>query len=193
MTEWPTQIITAYAGWTVLSALRSGAPVKSRRRVYRLLRMVDFSRLLARSRGSLSASEFARWHRGTTLTLCAAEPALSVGWATKMLNVYLKTATYVGGLGRPGLRLLLHPPIDGGLWKGLKRHFADRPDILEKTHAVDRIKAIRDYGTYEKIVTGCRMASAELGCLLIEVEQFWESGDVSPAQTPRGRRLQRRL
>ena len=40
-----------------------------------------------------------------------------------MLNVYLKTSVYAGGLGRSELVTAIHPPIDGGLWVGLKKPF----------------------------------------------------------------------
>jgi len=93
------------------------------------------------------------------------------------LNVYLKTTSYVGGLGRPGLSSVIHPPIDGGLWAGLERRFRDHPKILAKTHVVSRIKNIRNYETYETIIAGCRDASVVLGCLLIEVEQLWDGAD----------------
>jgi hypothetical protein len=177
MSDCRIQIVTAYASWTVLSALRSGAPVKSRNRVYPLLRSIDFHCLLVQSRTKIASSEFAEWHREATCRLCAKEPALCVGWAAKMINIYLKTAGYVGGLGRPGLAQLLHPPIDGGLWSGLKRQFASRADLLAKTHVVTQIKAIRDYPTYDTIMIGCREAAEDLGCLLIEVEQLWEGAD----------------
>jgi len=95
-----------------------------------------------------------------------------------MVNVYLKTAGYVGGLGRPGLTPLLHPPIDAGLWSGLGRRFSGCPDLLAKTHVVRQIKAIRDYATYTTIIEGCREAAATLGCFLIEVEQLWEGADL---------------
>ncbi len=180
MSDCRAQIVTTYAGWTVLSALRSGAPVKSSSRVYPLLRSVDFHRLLAPSRARIMLGEFAEWHRDATRRLCARERALCVGWAAKMVNVYLKTAGYVGGLGRPGLAQLLHPPIDAGLWSGLKREFADRPELLAKTHVVTQIKAIRDYATYETIIAGCREAADDLGCLLIELEQLWEGADYGP-------------
>lgn len=192
MAECRTQIITTYAGWTTLSALRSGAPVKSRKRVYQLLRSVDFPSLLGPAGAPVAAGEFARWHRETTLALCAREPSLCVGWAAKMVNVYLKTAGYIGGLGRPGLAPLLHPPIDGGLWRGLERRFAYRPELLAKTHVVRQIKAIRDYATYETIIAGCRMAAADLGCLLIEVEQLWEGADVPSVRIAPGRQPRRR-
>ena len=47
-------------------------------------------------------------------------PRLCVGWAAKLLNVYLKTAVYIGSLGPRELVAHLHPPIDGGLWSGLE-------------------------------------------------------------------------
>ncbi|MBI4638558.1 MAG: hypothetical protein HY727_19645 [Candidatus Rokubacteria bacterium] len=177
MNDCRAQIVTTYAGWTVLSALHSSAPVKSRERVYPLLRSIDFARLLRSSRAPITPPEFAQWHRAATLGLCAKEARLSVGWASKMVNVYLKTAGYVGGLGRPGLTPLLHPPLDAGLWTGLRRRFSDCPDLLAKTHAVRQIKAIRDYATYETIIAGCREAATKLGGLLIEVEQLWEGAD----------------
>jgi hypothetical protein len=177
MSESRMQIVTTYAGWTVLSALRSGAPVKSRDRVYPLLRSVDFQRVVAARRTRVTPTEFANWHRDATVQLCSKERSLCVGWASKIINVYLKTAAYVGGLGRPGLAPLLHPPIDAGLWSGLRRRFADHAELLAKTHVVSQIKAIRDYPTYETIIAGCREAAGELGCLLIEVEQLWEGAD----------------
>jgi hypothetical protein len=193
MTDCRTQIVSVYAGWTVLSALRSGAPVKSRNRVYPLLRSVDFYRLLAPRRSKVAPSEFAEWHREATRRLCAKEPALCVGWAAKMINVYLKTAGYVGGLGPPGLAQLLHPPIDGGLWSGLKRRFADRADLLAKTHVVTQIKAIRDYPTYDTIMAGCQEAADDLGCLLIEVEQLWEGADYGTQPNFNSQRLAPRV
>ena len=46
MNETRTRIIRAYSGWTALSALRSGSPVKSRDQVYGLLKGVPFDRIL---------------------------------------------------------------------------------------------------------------------------------------------------
>jgi len=177
MNEPRKQIITTFAGWTALSALRSGAPVKSRKQIYPLLRSVDFDRLLAPSVSPVTRLEFDRWHRDAVERLQAQEPLLNVGWATKLVNVYLKTTAYVGGLGRPNLVHQLHPPVDGDLWKGIERRFAGKSELLAKTHVVRKIKAIRDYATYETIVAGCRDAATELGCLLIEVEQLWEGAD----------------
>jgi len=171
------KIITDYASWTVLSALRSGAPIKSRRDVYPLLRTVDFGALLQQSTPPISEGQFDAWHEAATLSLCERRTDLCTGWAAKMLNVYLKTAVYAGGLGRSGLAAALHPPIDSGLWSGLRRRFKGHA-LLTKTHIVERIKDIRDYPTYQTIVAGCRLAAEKLNCLSIEVEQLWEGVDL---------------
>jgi hypothetical protein len=71
------------------------------------------------------------------------------------------------------LKEMIHPPIDAGLWRGLARRFPDRPDILERTHCVNRIKDIVDYACYRRIIDGCRAAAKALECDLIEVEQLW--------------------
>lgn len=177
MADCRTLIVTTYAGWTALSALRSGAPVKSRAAIYPLLSRVDFDAILSPGGSAVTPAEFTDWHRRETLAICEREPAFCVGWAAKILNVYLKTAAYVGGLGRPRLVEVLHPPIDKGLWDGLKHYFVSKDSgrkITAKTHTVEQIKAIRDYPTYETIIDGCRDAALELKCLLIEVEQLWE-------------------
>jgi hypothetical protein len=96
-----------------------------------------------------------------------------IGWGAKLINVYLKTAGYIGGMGRPGLKESLHPPIDAGLWNGLRQRFRDRTAILDEVQCVRRIKDIGHYSTYRRIIEGCRLVAAELGCLLIEVEQLW--------------------
>lgn len=100
---------------------------------------------------------------------------MCTGWATKIINVYLKTAVYVGDLGSPNLRTLIHPPIDGGLWRGIERRFSlHKPEIIIKTHTVQSIKAITNYEIYACVISGCRLAATELDCSLLEIEQLWE-------------------
>jgi hypothetical protein len=165
------QIILDYAKWTALSALRAGAPIKARTEVYPLLDAVAFGDVLNPG-PPIAGAEFDAWHEAETAALCA-RAKVPTGWGAKLINVYLKTAAYVGELGRPGLRQVLHPPIDAGLWKGLARRFQSRLDILTETCCVRRIKDITDYATYRRIIAGCRAAARELGCSLIEVEQLW--------------------
>lgn len=175
--ECRTKIIKDYAKWTVLSALRSGAPIKSRKVVYPLLGTIDFGVLLQSNALPNPMGKFDVWHKAATVDLCEQRPDLCTGWAVKMINIYLKTAVYAGGLGHPSLTAALHPPIDGGLWRGLSRRF--RGDaLLKKTHIVTQIKDIRDYATYETIIAGCRLAAEKLNCLLIEVDQLWDGTDL---------------
>jgi hypothetical protein len=174
-------IITTYAEWTALSATRSGAPIKSRQDVYTAIRGVNFAPLFDITRGPIDRSEFDTWHETAVRDLLERDSRLSVGWATKIINVYLKTRVYVGGQGRQHLKEMVHPPIDAGLWLGLKRRFADhRPDILERTHCVKQIKDIVDYDCYRRIIEGCRAAANALDCDLIEVEQLWAGTEFEP-------------
>jgi hypothetical protein len=182
MTEFRHQIILDFAKWTALSALRSGAPIKSRAHVYRLLDAVAFAKMLLPGR-PIGGAEFDAWHKAQPLALCALDQRVPIGWGAKLINVYLKTAAYVGDLGRPGLRDALHPPIDAGLWGGLAAKFRDRPEILDEARCVRRIKDVTDYATYRRIIAGCRAAADALGCSLIEVEQLWQ-GSATPAAIP---------
>lgn len=183
MTHLHAQITQSFAAWTALSALRSGAPVKSRERIYSALDAVSFDELFDLNAGPIEAEEFDRWHRAAVGTLhgllrCGA------GWAAKLVKVYLKTRAYVAGAGRPGLIDQLHPPIDRGLWDGLARAFASHPSLLRRTHAVQKIKDIRTYAQYARIVAACREAAALLGCRLIEIEQLWEGARASAKERP---------
>lgn len=168
------RIIEQYAEWTALSALRSGAPIKSRRDVYTALRHAGFDILFDTKLGPISSGDFDAWHAAAVNRLLEAEPRFRVvGWVAKVINVYLKTRCYIGAQGRDGLDASIHPPIDGGLWLGLQERFADRPDILERTNCVTRIKDIADYNCYMRIIDGCREAARALDCKLLEVEQLW--------------------
>ena len=79
---------------------------------------------------------------------------------------------------------MIHPPIDAGLWLGLQRTFADRPDILTRTNCVKRIKDIADYECYRRMIDGCRDAAKALDCELIEVEQLWAGTEFVASALP---------
>ena len=181
MSEIRKAIIATYAEWTAMSALRSGAPIKSRRDVYTALRGVDFEVLFADEFGPINRTTFDAWHANEVEAMIEREPRLTVGWATKIINVYLKTRVYIGALGRHHLNEMIHPPIDSGLWLGLARKFPNRPDILERTNCVSRIKDIEDYECYRRIIDGCRDAAKALDCELIEVEQLWAGTEFVPS------------
>jgi hypothetical protein len=92
-------IIATYAEWTAMSALRSGAPIKSRRDIYTAIRQVDFAILFDDALGPINRTTFDAWHVEAVQGLVDREPRLTVGWATKIINVYLKTRVYIGAQG----------------------------------------------------------------------------------------------
>lgn len=170
------QILKSYAEWTALSALRSGAPIKSRDDVYPLMAIIKFSEVLDLSKGKITSEEFEKWHKKALELAISTNSKLTnqYGWAAKIVNVYLKTYCYIGDGGREGIRECLHPPIDSGLWKGVNRRFKDNNNILIDSHVVTTIKSINSHKTYLRIMSGLRKASKELDCTLIEIEQLWE-------------------
>lgn len=174
------KIVDDYACWTALSALRSGAGhPKSANDVHKALNSVRFEPLFDRPRGTISESEFAGWHRATVTSLGSQD--FCVGWAAKLVNVYLKTRVYLAGDGRTGLSALIHPPIDAGLWAGIRRRFprdAELNALMHPSGGPGRIKTISGitrYGQYSEIIEGCRRIAARERCKLIELEQFWLS------------------
>jgi hypothetical protein len=174
--ELRSTIVFAFARWTALSALRSGSRVKSRKQIYQLLGNVDFPVLFAASLEPMNDVVFAAWHERAVNTI-RFESGLCVGWAAKLVNVYLKTSVYVGGLGRPGLVDAIHPPIDGGLWAGIKKHFGEVPAVYNLTHSKTTIGSIDSYVVYSKIIDGFREAARISGCRLIETEQWWQGAE----------------
>ena len=143
-----------YAKWTALSAVRAGSPIKAREPVYRLLDGVAFEEVLNAERGAVTAENFDAWHEREVVALCTRAqsdlsakwretaqragrvPRLPIGWGAKLINVFLKTRAYIGEVDRAGVRDVLHPPLDGGLRRGLMRHFEERgrPDIVKEVN-----------------------------------------------------------
>lgn len=170
------KIIHDFSEWTAFSATRSGCPVKSRDAVYPLIRTPKYHRVF--NGNEISTTEFDDWHKESTLAICAVESRFPVGWAAKLINIYLKTMVYLAGVGRPNLVECIHPPIDNGLWEGIRLEYKHRPDILLKTHVVNRIKEIDTYEKYRTIVDGCRLIAENRGCYLIEVEELWQGTEI---------------
>jgi len=174
------QILKTYSEWTVLSALRRGAPISDKKTIYPLIEEINFDEILDRSKGRITHEQFEAWHKTALETAMGANSAMKgqYGWAAKIVNIYLKTYCYVGDGGREGIRDCLHPPIDSGLWKGVKRKFPNQREILKDSHAVTTISKIKTHDTYLQIIRGFREASKQLNCPLIEIEQFWEGTNV---------------
>jgi hypothetical protein len=167
-------IVNDFSEWCSFSSTRSGSPLKSREDVYPLIRLPDYDFVLYGEK--ITEEEFDKWHKIQAKEISNNRPEMPIGWSVKLINVYLKSMAYVGEYGREGLRNVLHPPIDTGLWSGIERYCkaANLDSILMKTHTVQRIKEIDTYEKYETIINGCRDLSKFLNCSLIEVEQLWE-------------------
>lgn len=176
MKEVRKKILEDFSKWTVLSALRSGSPIKSREDIYPLVEQIKFKDVCDESKGFITKDEFEKWHKDMTEFLVNETSKLNkqYGWAVKIINIYLKTYCYIGGSGRDGLLELLHPPIDRQLLKGVKSKFEGDLKILRNIQSISSIKDISSYETYTKIIQSMRDASSQLGCSLIEMEQFWE-------------------
>lgn len=183
------EILHAYARWTALSALRQGPStrtatrnVRSKEVVYSLVDTVHFDPVLGPDLDPITCDEFEDWHEEQITGLVDQEEmgqdniyGPQFGWAAKIINVYLKTACYVGDLGRPNIRQFLHPPVDRGLWRGVRQEFGHLDHTIERTHTVTAIRAINSHERYTTIIDGFRdLAHNEAGCELIEVEQFWD-------------------
>lgn len=165
-------IITAFSEWAAFSATRSGCRVKSKKDVYPLIRVPKYNEILYGDR--ISREEFEKWHETNTIAICNANNRLPIGWAVKLINVYLKTRVYIAREGRVGLIECIHPPIDSGLWKGIMKEYYNEPVITEKTHIVSRIKDINTYQIYKTIIEGCQLIAQKRECYLIEVEELWQ-------------------
>jgi hypothetical protein len=151
-------------------AIRFAAQVG--KRVYNLIEQyADLTALFAPN-PAIDETGFDRWHEKTVLAFCKVEAALPVGWAAKIVNVYLKTRVYLAGEGREGLVTAIHPPIDTSLQKGLKKRFPLRP-WRKMT-----IKSIQSYqDDYMPFIKECRWIAREEGCLPIELEWYWQGAE----------------
>jgi hypothetical protein len=163
-----------YARWCAFSATRSGAPQKSREVVYPLIDVPAYDEILVGNE-EITEAAFDSWHQENSERICQQNAQWTTGWATKLINVYLKTLVYVGQIGRPGLVAHIHPPIDGGLWDGVARRYEPNSEIIQQTHFKRRIKHIADYNTYKTIIAGMKLIRTKENWKLIEVEQLWEA------------------
>lgn len=140
--------------------------------IYDALYVVQFCCLFDRRLGPIAEEEFANWHAEAVYTLRDFERPLSVGWAAKMIAIYLKTTCYLAGYGRDGLERVIHPPLDNTLMGNLRREFGYYPEIAV---GVNRFRGIgvMDSDNYHAIIASCRLIADEMGCSLFEVEQPW--------------------
>ena len=170
------KIADQFGKWTAQSAMRGW----SQDSVNSAFAVVDFARLFDKGLGPISDREFTEWHDQEIRRLTGREfrtqndkiQKLNVGWAAKMLAIYLKTTCYLAGFGRDGLAAVIHPPIDNKLIRNLTQAFG-RLNGVPPAHQF-RIKAI-DGAIYAGIIRECRRIAAVQNppCTPFEVESFW--------------------
>jgi hypothetical protein len=157
------EIILEYSKWCAFSALRSGAPVKKRDVIYPKIDEVSFGLVLDKNM-PITEQEFSIWHRNESKTLARKLGNKHwIGWSSKIINIYLKTACYIGGLGRKGLVEVIHPPLDGILAKA-----------LEKKVSIPRIKEIKSYDQYIELINLMKIETNKQGISLFEIEKEWK-------------------
>ncbi|MBS1493248.1 MAG: hypothetical protein JST55_07045 [Bacteroidetes bacterium] len=169
-------IIQNFAMWTALSSTRSGCPIKARKDIYSLLEK-RFDRILSDTT-KIEEEEFNEWHEKNVKSLVKKKirkkkSGLPLIWAAKIINIYLKTAVYLGGLGNSKLIEFIHPPIDSELLKVLKKEVG-KEIFYEKIGKFEKMVDIKTYNDYKKVILGIKELINNK-YLLIEIEQFWQS------------------
>ena len=170
-----------FALWTTRAAMRGW----SHGNVSRALEAVDFDQLLNTNCGRINREQFTKWHKSEIRKLKRLEfttkggrsKSLNVGWAAKMIAIYLKTTCYLAGFGREGLAAVMHPPIDNYLREILLNQMSNFADagaarIRDGLGAATSISDI-DEMSYDRIIEACRLLANRRGCTLFEVEQYW--------------------
>ena len=162
-----------FARWATHSALRNpGSPIRSRAEVYTALSVVDFKFLFNKKSGPIDKSEFDTWHRDAISKLCGSNSKLQVGWAAKIIAIYLKTTCYLAGFGREGLECVIHPPIDNVLIQNLRKRSWMSPGIASGLRRFGTISGM-DLECYGAIIRSFELIAKERGCTLFEVEQYF--------------------
>lgn len=164
-------IIKNYARWCAFSSTRSGSPLKSRADIYPLIDTPEYDKVL-KGYSPITKQEFNQWHEKSVLEIYLARPEMCIGWAAKLVNVYLKTMVYLASIGRPGLPQHVHPPIDGALLDGIREKYKGNDAIMSKTHSVKKIKDIKTYVQYRVIMEGIELIAKQDSCSLLEVEKL---------------------
>ena len=100
------------------------------------------------------------------------EPRLEIGWAMKMIAIYLKTTCYLASFGRDNLDRVIHPPIDNILIENLREEFRASPEIIQGLCNFQSIvgMSIEDY---DDVIGACELVAQREGCALFEVEQYF--------------------
>ena len=160
------KMIDNFAAWTAVSAAR-----RSGLRVCPAIEKIDFQQVLC-NEGSIDKQEFDQWHEAQVQRF-GNEAKCSIGWAAKIINVYLKTQCYVGGRGRKGLDEVIHPPFDHVMIRTLKKKYPEFNDLMGGHSRRFSLKGLERYSRYQQIIESLASIARQERCKLIEMGQYW--------------------
>ncbi len=178
-------IISKFARWAAASAARQGPRHLRGRKWYTHLDQVDLDDLLTMGT-PVSNAAFLAWHQREVQGL-AGRAGVEIGWAAKMVNMFLKIHVYIAGRGDGSLLAVIHPPIDNDLLDAIRREFPKndpRPqnrEIRKKCDSGKPISGVTTYSHYSEVIAGLTLASERLGCTLFEIESLWATDKISEA------------
>ena len=170
------QIANRFGHWTAQSAMRGW----SQEIVDCALSQLDYKPLFDTGLRRIEQGDFDRWHakalhdiRQVTYEDKKGRPkSMPFGWAAKMVAIYLKETCYLAGFGRENLDNLIHPAFDNNLVRNLRSEFRASPHIVTGLRSFRSIGGLSE-ADYRACIEACKLIADQLGCKLIEVEQFW--------------------
>lgn len=183
MTDVRQKIIQEFSKWVSFSGTRAGCPLKSHEHLDPLIALPNYKALFFPRNKRITKEEFDKWHKKSVNSIVkkakkvSKRSGFSVGWAAKIINLYLKARCYIASQGRPNLENVIHPPIDKYLWKNIMKEFKGDDSITSRTHIVTKIKDINSYERYKTIIEGYELIAKRKKYKLIEVEELWQAAD----------------
>ena len=170
------QIADRFGYWTAQSAMRGW----SQENVDCALGQLDCDLLFDTGLGRIAKGDFDRWHAKATRDIQRIAlkdrkgnpKSMPFGWAAKMVAIYLKTTCYLAGFGREHLDNMVHPALDNNLVRNLREEFQGSPHLVQGLQSFSGIGSLSETD-YHACIESCKLITDQLGCKLIEVEQFW--------------------
>jgi hypothetical protein len=146
---------------------------------YPHLDRVDLTSLLAIA--PVTPSSFREWHEKEVERL-ASGAFVPIGWAAKLINILVKVHIYIARRGDSSLLAVIHPPIDNGLIKAVRREFPlkgpnkepGNREIRDLCDAAILISGVTTYTQYLRAIDGLMLASTRRGYNLFEIESLWD-------------------
>ena len=145
------QIADRFGYWTARCAMRNW----SQESVNYALSQLNFEQLFNTELGRIEKEDFERWRTEAIQDIQRIEfvnktdgklKGMPLGWAAKMITIYLKTTCYLGGFGRENLDNLIHTPLDNILVTNLRDRFKGCPHLVQGLSAFRTIEGLSEEG-----------------------------------------------